>query len=126
MTYRFAPNASFIAVEAVLVGPTNFCQTILALDTGATQTGIDEGLLKMLGFDASMAIRSGSTATAGGVVKMVEYRLPAFSALGIDFYDFEVCAADFSASSFDGVLGLDFYRNRVLTIDFQLGTIDLR
>jgi hypothetical protein len=57
---------------------------------------------------------------------MLEYRLPALSALGVDLRDLDVCAADFSASSFDGVLGLDFLRGRVLAIDFQTGTIDLR
>jgi hypothetical protein len=51
MTYRFIPNATFVAVEAVLVGPSNASRTILALDTGSTQTGIDKDLLKNLGFD---------------------------------------------------------------------------
>ncbi len=125
MKYHFDPNGSFIAVEVVLVGPLAFGKTIFALDTGATQTGVDESILGRLGFGPSMAVRKLQVATAGGQTKMFEYRLPVLSALGLDVHDFDVLAVDLSASSFDGVLGMDFFRDKVLTIDFRNATIEL-
>jgi hypothetical protein len=125
MIYRFDPNATYIAVETVLVGPSSATKTVFALDTGATQTGVDSKLLKMLGFDLSKPLNSWSVATPAGVRILKEFRLQALSALGIDFVPFDVIAADFSGSSFEGVLGLDFCRGRELKIDFRAGTIEL-
>jgi hypothetical protein len=126
MRYRFDPNATFIAVEVELVGLTQYCQTIFALDTGATQTGVDKQLLRLLGFDPAQAIRRSVVATARGRINIDEHRLPALSALSVDMHDFDVAEHDFGASSFDGVLGKDFFRGKVLTIDFRNGTIELQ
>src|SRR5262249_32830018 len=94
MTYSFDPNASYIAVETILVGLSSFCRTVFALDTGSTQTGVNKDLLKLLGFDSSNAIRQVPVATVRGQITMDEYRLPAFSALGTDLHDFDVASVD--------------------------------
>lgn len=113
MTTRFDPSATFISVEVVLVGLSAFGRLKFALDTGATQTGVDTDVLSDLGFDSSMAVRQISIATLRGWIPMNEFRLPALSALGVDLYDFDVWALDLPDSTFDGVLGMDFFRNRV-------------
>jgi hypothetical protein len=125
MTYRFDPNASFIRIVAEILGPLGFCRTILALDTGSTQTVIDASLLGQLGFGPSNAVRQRQANTVGGQTTMIEYRLPGFSALGIHASDFDVCAVALRSPRFDGLLGKDFFRDRVLKIDFRNWTIEV-
>ena len=61
MTYRFDPNETFIAVEVVMVGPKAFGKTIFALDTGATQTGIDEVVILAKKYGIATPYTSGET-----------------------------------------------------------------
>jgi predicted aspartyl protease len=126
MTFRFDPNDSFVAVEAELVGPMATDRVILALDTGATETTIDQNVMTFLGFDPSQPIAQFSVTTANGQVVVKEFRLDSLTALGVEVKPMNVIAMDLQGRGYEGLLGMDFFRDRALKIDFRNGTIELQ
>lgn len=125
MTYYFDPNESYIAVDADLVVPGASQTIVMALDTGSTQTVIDQYVLAYLGLDLSQPVRQFSVTTANGTVPVKEFRFDSLSALAVDLRQFDIIAMDLQSSDYQGLLGKDFFRDRVLKMDFRNGTIEL-
>lgn len=90
------------------------------LDTGASKTIIDCGLLYDIGFTSSDFGNKIFTSTAGGRSSAKLLTLESFSSLGIIRRNFEVLAKDLASNLFiDGLLGIDFLKNHVLNIDLK-------
>ena len=98
----------------------------LALDTGASGTLLNVGLLIALGYDPAFATTRVQVTTASGVEYVPRIEVHRISALGQDRTAFPVLAHTLPPSaSIDGLLGLDFLRGWLLEIDFRQGLITL-
>jgi hypothetical protein len=115
-----------ILIEAQATGPAGTVDLNLVLDTGATTSLIDFGIILHLGFDPNQPLQRARMTTGSAVGIAPVFALTRFSALGHHRFVFPVIAHSLSsASNVDGLLGLDFLRNQALTIDFRAGQIDL-
>ena len=126
MTFPFDPTQGLVIVEARFTGPTNNLVVNLALDTGATNTFLDEALLAFAGYTPADATSQFDVLTASGTIRVLEVPVTAFTALGETRANFPIQAHSFPpGTAHDGVLGLDFFRGQVLTLDFVKGEITL-
>ncbi|HKB01660.1 MAG TPA: retropepsin-like aspartic protease [Gemmataceae bacterium] len=129
MTFPFDPTQGLVIVEAKIAGPTNNVVVHLALDTGATNTFLDEALLAFAGYTPADATSQFNVLTASGTIRLLEVPVTSFMALGQTRTSFPIQAHSFPpGTGHDGVLGLlglDFLRGHVLTIDFIKGEITL-
>jgi aspartyl protease family protein len=126
MSVAFAPQRGLIIVEAEVEGPTGKKVVHLVLDTGATRTSINKGLLVSVGYDPAAAAHQVpfTTGSGGGVAPRI--RLSKFRALGQERTNFLVLCHTLPPNvRADGLLGLDFFRGQSLTIDFRTGLITL-
>ncbi len=127
MSFYFEPEKGPILVRSVLVGPTGYVLVRLALDTGATSTLINTGILVAIGCDPGLSDERIQVSTGSGVEFVSCVKLNKMTALGVQRTDFEVLSHTLPPSTgVDGVLGLDFLADRVLTVDFRSGEITLR
>ena len=123
MTFAFNPASGAVLVVGELIGPAGPTGVVLALDTGATGTTIDDRYLVAAGYDPSQFTRV-PVATGSGIVHAPRLPVTAFAALGLTRANYPVLAHTFPfPSGVDGVLGLDFFEGTILTLDFQKGEI---
>jgi hypothetical protein len=126
MTFSFDPNQGLIIIQAELEGPSGTAILRLALDTGATGTLINIGMLVSIGYDPSLAPDRVQVTTGSGVEFVPRIRLNKITALGQDQTDFAVlCHTLPPSATVDGLLGLDFFRGQKLAIDFNKAEITL-
>jgi len=126
VTYQFDPEDGLIVVQTELRGPTGTAILRLAVDTGATTTLVNVGMLVAVGCDPAVAPERVQITTGSGIEFAPIVSLGQVSALGRTCSDFVVLGHTLPASSgIDGLLGLDFFRDQVLTIDFRLGEMTL-
>jgi len=126
LTIPFDTTRRTILVRAEITGPTGLEAVDLSLDTGATDTFIDDARLAAVGYTQADATSQHGVVTASGLITVLEMPLLAFRVLGQTRTNFPVLAHTFPpGSSHDGVLSLDFLRGHVLTIDFINGEITL-
>ncbi len=99
----------------------------LVLDTGASQTFINFGVLIKEGY------RSGDTKgivpieTANGIIYANRYNIQSISCLGISQQNFEVTSYLFDdPEGYQGVIGLDFLQNTKFCIDLQKQIISIQ
>ena len=124
MSYRFDPRRGLVIVQARLTGPSGAAFLRLALDTGATGTLVNVGMLVALGYDPSLSIERKQVTTGSGVEYVPLVVVRQVAAVGITRSRLKVLAHTLPPSAgVDGLLGLDFLRNRKLAIDFRLGSI---
>lgn len=127
MSYPFNGQTDLIIVEIELSGPTKSLVTHLALDTGATSTLINVGLLVAVGYDPSLVPNRIQVTTASGVEYVPRIVIDKLAALGQERLNFPVLGYTLpSSASVDGLLGLDFLRGHKLLIDFQAGRLRLK
>ncbi len=127
MTFRFDPAAGLVLVHAELSGPVGNAVLRLALDTGATATVINVGMLVALGYDPSSSPGRRQVTTGSGVEYVPRIELRRIRALGHVRARMPVLAHTLPPSaSVDGLLGVDFLRGKHMTIDFKRGRISLR
>ncbi len=126
MTFPFNPQQGLVFVQAELEGPTGVIDVRLALDTGATDSVIGEGMLRGVGYDPAAAPNWVQVATGSAVAHVPLLTVSRLTALGQDRLNFPVLGHTLPpGTSVDGVLGLDFLRGHVLTLDFRAGQITL-
>ncbi len=126
MKFSFDPQQGLIIVPAEIVGQSGNVVLRLALDTGATSTLINVGLLIAVGYDPALAPDRVQVTTGSGVEFVPRILLNKLTALGQERMDFPVlCHTLPPSASVDGLLGLDFFRGQTLTIDFHSGHITL-
>jgi hypothetical protein len=126
MNISFDPHQGLIIIQAELEGPSGTAILRLALDTGATGTLINVGMLVSIGYDPSLAPDRVQVTTGSGVEFVPRIRLNRITALGQEQTGFAVlCHTLPPSTTVDGLLGLDFFRGEKLTIDFNKGEITL-
>lgn len=126
MSFPFDPQRGLVIVRAELWGPSGSAVLRLALDTGATSTAINVGMLVALGCDPALAPDRVQVTTGSGVEFAPRVTLHKITALGLERMNFPVLAHILPPSAgVDGLLGLDFFRGQVLTADFRNGRVTL-
>lgn len=126
MSFSFDPRQGLIVVRAELWGPAGSAVLQLALDTGATGTLINVGMLVAVGYDPALAPDRFQVTTGSGVEFVPRIPLDKVVTLGQERQGFPVLAHTLPPSAgIDGLLGLDFFRGQTLTIDFRAGEIKL-
>ena len=126
MSFAFDPHQGLIIVRAELSGPSGNAVLRLALDTGATDTLVNVGMLVSIGCDPALAPDRRQITTGSGIEFVSHVTLSKIVALGHTRTEFPVLAHTLPPSTgVDGVLGLDFFRGHTLTLDFRIGQITL-
>ncbi|NLF70083.1 MAG: hypothetical protein GX575_13670 [Candidatus Anammoximicrobium sp.] len=124
MSISFDGKQGLVVVRAQLTGPTGIAVVRLALDTGATRTVVNAGLLVAVGYDPAGTLERTEVTTGSGVEFAALVTISKIVALGRELTGFPVLAHTLPPSAgVDGVLGLDFLRGQVLRIDFQNGQL---
>ena len=124
MSFPFDPQQGLIIVRAELWGPSGSAVLRLALDTGATTTVVNMGLLVAIGYDPALVPDRIQVTTGSSVEFMPRVILDKIVALGQERKDFPVlCHTLPPSAGVDGLLGLDFFRRRSLSIDFRNGQV---
>lgn len=126
MSFSFNPQHGLVIIHAELEGPSGSAILRLALDTGATSTAINVGMLVSIGYDPSLVPDRIQVTTGSGVEYVPRITLSKITALGQERVNFPVlCHTLPPSAGIDGLLGLDFLRGQKLTIDFLQGQIKL-
>ncbi len=126
MSVKFQPRTGPIILEVEVAGPTATFKARMILDTGATTTSLSLKVLRLIGYDPSMAIGQAHLITGSAVSTVPLLMVNRLSALGQHAIGLRVLARNLpSSAAADGLLGLDFVRGHVLTIDFPQGQISL-
>ncbi|HEY0349967.1 MAG TPA: retropepsin-like aspartic protease [Pyrinomonadaceae bacterium] len=126
MSYSFNTRHGLILVRAELFGPLGNIVLRLALDTGATGTTINAGLLMVVGYDPSSAPERVEMTTGSGVEYASRLSVSRISPLGQERSKFPVIVHTLPPSArVDGLLGLDFFRAQELRLDFRSGIMTL-
>lgn len=126
MSLPFDSRQGLIIVRAELWGPTGSIVLRLALDTGATGTVVNIGMLVAIGYDPALAPDRIQITTGSGVEFVPRITLDKMMALEQERVDFPVLGHTLPPSAgIDGLLGLDFFRGQSLTLDFRTGQVTL-
>ena len=126
MSFPFDPQQGLIIVPVELWGPSGSAVLRLALDTGATGTVVNTGMLVALGYDPALVPNRVQITTGSGVEFVPRILLNRIVALGQESAEFSVLGHTLPPSTgIDGLLGLDFFRGWSLTIDFRTGQVVL-
>lgn len=126
MSPTFDPHQGLIIVHAEIVGISGAAILRLALDTGATTTLINSGMLLSIGYDPALSSDRVQITTGSGVEFVPRLVVKRLIALGKEVTDFSVLCHTLPASAgVDGLLGLDFLRGNNLRLDFKVGAITL-
>jgi hypothetical protein len=97
-----------------------------ALDTGASVTLANVGVLVLLGYDPALETERVQVTTGSGVEFVPRVTVSKIVALGQGRTAFPLLAHTLPPSAaVDGLLGLDFFRNQRLVIDFKSGNIQI-
>ena len=126
MSFPFDSQQGLILVRVELWGPAGSAVLRLALDTGATFTVVNIGMLVALGYDPALISDRIQVTTGSGVEFVPRVPLDKLIALGQKRIEFPVLGHTLPPSTgVDGLLGLDFFRGCNLTIDFRAGQVAL-
>ena len=126
MSYPFDPRHGPILVKAEATGPARTLALQLILDTGATTSLLNDGVLSALGYDLTSVTNQVPMTTGSSVTVVPKVILTRLMALGRHRIGLPVLAHTLPVGALvDGLLGLDFLRDGSLTIDFRSGRITL-
>ena len=126
MTFPFYPKHGLIGMFAELWGPTGSGGLRLALDTGATSTVVNVGMLVAIGYDPALEPKRVQVTTGSGVEFAPRVRVSKIAGLDQERANFPILGHTLPpGTGVDGLLGLDFFRDRRLVIDFRSGEVDL-
>lgn len=126
MSFKFDPLEGLIIVKCELKGTRGTAIIRLALDTGATRTLINAGILTALGYDPGASKQRYEVTTGSGVEYSPIVIIKNIITLGETRKNYSVLSHTLPPSAgVDGLLGLDFFRGSKLKIDFQNGKIEV-
>lgn len=124
MSFAFNPLEGLIVVQAELWGPSGSAVLRLALDTGATSTLVNVGMLVAIGYDPALTTDQVQVTTGSGIAYAPRVVLSRVIALGQERSSFPVLGHTLPPSAgVDGLLGLDFFRGLNVTLDFRGGQV---
>ncbi len=127
MSFGFNGDRGLIVVVADIWGPSGTTSAMLALDTGATGTVLNESVVAAVGYKPAAASKRVQITTGSGIESTPLIRLEAVSCLGRKKRNFPIlCHTLPPSAGVDGLIGLDFFRGTTLTIDFVKGRLRLR
>ncbi len=113
-------------VPTLLSGPSGDSIVRLALDTGATDSMVNWGVLVSLGYNPANTSTLIQMTTGSGIEFVPQIPVEGIEALGQWRGNFPVlCHTLPPSASVDGVLGLDFLRGLRLIVDFREGLVTL-
>ena len=111
MSFPFDSQQGLIIIRTELWGPAGSIVLRLALDTGATGTVVNIGMLVTIGYDPALVPDRIQITTGSGVEFVPRVTLDKMTALGQERTDFQVMGHTLPPSAgIDGLLGLDFVR----------------
>jgi len=128
MTYKFKrePDSGLILVNVEI---DNKYELKMILDTGATNTTIDNNALYLLGHDLKDNIGTVEIETANGIIETEVFEIDVFESLGLIKKKFQIQVYDFLAhgifSDYNGLLGLDFFEGTKFCIDMKENTLKI-
>jgi hypothetical protein len=123
----FDPRSGLITVRAEILGPAGTGILRLAVDTGATGTLVNIGVLAMLGYDPALAPERVQVTTGSGVEFTPRLPVRRITALGVARENFLVLGHTLPPSAaVDGLLGLDFLWSGRLEVDFRAGILSFQ
>ena len=126
MRVSFDQKQGLVILGAKLWGPTGNAVLRLALDTGATSTIVNVGLLLAVGYDPAVGHERVQVTTGSGIEfapRVITFRI---AALGHERVRLPILGHTLPPTAgVDGLLGLDFFRQRRLSLDFRRGQIVL-
>jgi predicted aspartyl protease len=126
MSEPFNSQHGLIIVPITLDGPSGTVVVQAAVDTGATSTLINVGLLVAIGYDPALSPTRLQVTTGSGVEYVPQIVISRVTALGQQRVAFPVLAHTLPpTAAVDGLLGLDFLRGFNLNVDFRAGQISL-
>jgi len=126
VSHSFDATRGVVVVPAELHGPAGSVVLHLAVDTGATQTMINVGLLAFAGYDPSLVPDRVQVTTGSGVEYAPRVPVERIQALVQERQQVPVLAHTLPPSAhIDVLLGLDYMRAQQLTIDFRRNTVSL-
>jgi predicted aspartyl protease len=126
MSFPFDSQQGLVIIRTELWGPAGSIVLRLALDTGATGTVVNIGMLVTIGYDPALAPDRIQITTGSGVEFVPRVTLDKMTALGQERTDFPVMGHTLPPSAgIDGLLGLDFFRGQSLNLDFRTGQVTL-
>ena len=128
MKYNFSIIEKKIIITPVIKGVDEDVEFQFLIDTGATQSIIDERVAIRLGFDLNKLDKGDSLMTAGGRINSKKLKLPKITCLGKEFSNFNVNVVKFPFQTLlvvEGIIGMDFLlRFKNLKFDFIQKTIE--
>ena len=100
----------------------------LVVDTGASHTFIDFGILIKEGYRLNNTKGIIAVETANGIIYANRFDVESIDALGISKENFEVTSYlfDDSESNFKGVIGLDFLGNNEICTNFNENMLTIK
>jgi len=126
MTFSFDLQQGLVIVKAEISGPSGSVVLRMALDTGASNTLVNVGMLVAVGYDPALVPDRVQVTTGSSVEFAPRITLDRIKALGQERSDLSVfCHTLPPSADVDGLLGLDFFRGQILTIDFREGKVKL-
>jgi predicted aspartyl protease len=126
MSIPFDSQQGLIIIRTELWGPAGSIVLRLALETGATGTVVNIGMLVTIGYDPALTPDRIQITTGSGVEFVPRVSLDKITALGQERTDFPVMGHTLPPSAgIDGLLGLDFFRGQILTLDLRTGQVTL-
>ena len=127
MIETFNAGDKVVVITAIVETDDGAMEHDFIVDTGASQTLIDEDTLRKMGCIPANADRFVPIQGIGGPCKAPEHTMKSVSALGVTKCDFKVLSGTMpEGSGAQGLLGTDFFKKQVLTIDFDLAEISLQ
>jgi len=124
MSVPFDPSEGLIVIPVELWGPNGSVVLRLALDTGATSTVINVGVLVAIGYDPALVPERVQVTTGSGVEFAPRIVLQRILALDHGRTEFPVLGHTLPPSTgVDGLLGLDFIRGGRVRIDLRAGQV---
>jgi hypothetical protein len=100
----------------------------IVLDTGASHTFIDFGILIKEGYRKMDTLGIVPVETANGIILANTYIIKKITALGITKTNFEVTSYLFDdpEDNFKGVIGLDFFAEKEFCINLKKNTVTIK